>query len=253
MIAINEFANDQKYAIVKKRIKINKKKILRKAILRCDRERNDKLQKFERRKIFNRSCECSFEAVIILQFEKWNFTIKNVAHNHLFDERATHRKLTMFEKVKQQIALQTRMKIAFRHIFNNFRVNFDDDEIIKDKNVYNQKARFKKKTLKNLTATKVLFHEIYSRDFWFVKYYFEIEVEELKKLFFAYFNHMMTMICNWEILFIDIIYKINQYRMFLCVITKIIALNITFFVEFAFILNENSIIYEWILEQIVEL
>jgi hypothetical protein len=75
----------------------------------------------------------------------------------------------------------------------------------------------------------------------------------LKKLFFAYFNHMMTMICNWEILFIDIIYKINQYRMFLCVITKIIALNITFFVEFAFILNENSIIYEWILEQIVEL
>jgi hypothetical protein len=70
MTAINEFANDQKYAIVKKRIKINKKEVLRKAILRCDRERNDKLQEFERRKTFSRSCECSFEAVTILQFEK---------------------------------------------------------------------------------------------------------------------------------------------------------------------------------------
>jgi hypothetical protein len=70
MTAINEFANDQRYAIVKKRIKINKKEVLRKAILRCDRERNDKLQGFERRKTFSRSCECSFEAVTILQFER---------------------------------------------------------------------------------------------------------------------------------------------------------------------------------------
>jgi hypothetical protein len=70
MIAINKFANDQKYAIVKKRIKINKKEILRKAILRCDKERNDKFQEFERRKTFNRSCECSFETITILQFEK---------------------------------------------------------------------------------------------------------------------------------------------------------------------------------------
>jgi hypothetical protein len=70
MTAINEFASDQKYAIVKKRIKINKKEVLRKAILKCDKERNDKLQEFERRKTFNQSCECSFEAIIILQFEK---------------------------------------------------------------------------------------------------------------------------------------------------------------------------------------
>jgi hypothetical protein len=66
MIAINEFANDQEYAIVKKKIKINKKEILRKAILKCDKEKNDDLQEFERKRIFNRSCECSFETVIIL-------------------------------------------------------------------------------------------------------------------------------------------------------------------------------------------
>jgi hypothetical protein len=43
----------------------------------------------------------------------------------------------MFEKIKQQIILQTRMKIISRHIFNNFRINVNDDEIIKNKNMYN--------------------------------------------------------------------------------------------------------------------
>jgi hypothetical protein len=71
----------------------------------------------------------------------------------------------MFEKVKQQIILQTRMKITFRHIFNNFKINVDDDEIIKNRHVYDQRTKFKKKTLKNLTSIKALFHEIYSRDF----------------------------------------------------------------------------------------
>ncbi len=145
------------------------------------------------------------------------------------------------------------MKITFRHILINFRVNVDDDEIIKNKNVYNQIAKLKKKISKNLTSIKAFFNKIYSCDFWFVKHYCKIEVKELKKLFFAYLNYMMMMICNWKIFFIDIIYKFNQYRMSLCVIIKIIALNITFCVEFAFISNENSIIYKWILKQIIEL
>jgi hypothetical protein len=71
----------------------------------------------------------------------------------------------MIEKIKQQITLQTRMKIASRHIFINLRVNVDDDEIIKNRNVYNQRTRFKKKTLKNCTSTEVLFNKVYARNF----------------------------------------------------------------------------------------
>jgi hypothetical protein len=70
MTAINEFADDQDYAIVKKRIKISKKKILRKAMLRCDKKRNDDSQRFEKRQTFRRSIECSFKIVTTLQFEK---------------------------------------------------------------------------------------------------------------------------------------------------------------------------------------
>lgn len=49
MTAINQFVDDQKYAMIKKRIKISKKKVLRKAMLKCDREKKWKNQKHEKR------------------------------------------------------------------------------------------------------------------------------------------------------------------------------------------------------------
>ncbi len=65
--AINEFVDSQEYVVVRKRIKINKKKMLRKAILRCDKDEKHKYEKFEKRETFSRQCECLFEIIIILK------------------------------------------------------------------------------------------------------------------------------------------------------------------------------------------
>jgi biopolymer transport protein ExbB/TolQ len=67
--AVNEFADDQEYAIVKKRIKNSKKEVLRKVVLRCDKDENFKSQEFEKRKTSTRACECSFEVVTTLESE----------------------------------------------------------------------------------------------------------------------------------------------------------------------------------------
>jgi hypothetical protein len=67
IIVINEHADAQKYVVVKKRIKISKKEVLRKAMFMCDKEKNLKSQEFERRETFTRVCECSFELIVILQ------------------------------------------------------------------------------------------------------------------------------------------------------------------------------------------
>jgi hypothetical protein len=67
--AINEFVDSQEYVVVKKRIKINKKKVLRKTIFRCDKSEKHEYEKFEKRETFNRRCECSFEVVAILKAE----------------------------------------------------------------------------------------------------------------------------------------------------------------------------------------
>jgi hypothetical protein len=65
--AVNEFADDQDYVVVKKRIKNNKKEVLRKVVLRCDRDENLKSQEFEKRETSTRACDCSFEVVVTLE------------------------------------------------------------------------------------------------------------------------------------------------------------------------------------------
>jgi hypothetical protein len=65
--AVNEFANDQEYAVIKKRTKNSKKEVLRKAVLKCDKDENSKSQEFEKRETSTRACECSFEVVATLE------------------------------------------------------------------------------------------------------------------------------------------------------------------------------------------
>ncbi len=67
IIAVNQFADTQEYAVIKKRTKINKKEVIRKITFICDKDEKMKSQKFEKRKTSTRACECSFETMIILK------------------------------------------------------------------------------------------------------------------------------------------------------------------------------------------
>jgi hypothetical protein len=49
LVALNQFVEIQRYEVVKKRIKKSVKKILKEAMLRCDKEQNLKIQAFKRR------------------------------------------------------------------------------------------------------------------------------------------------------------------------------------------------------------
>lgn len=69
LAAVNEFAGDQGYEIVKKRTKKTKKRMLKKTMLRCDKKRNATPQGFERRDTAIRSTECPFDAVATLTEE----------------------------------------------------------------------------------------------------------------------------------------------------------------------------------------
>jgi hypothetical protein len=46
---VNEFADFQEYVVIKKRTKINKKSVIRKAILKCDKEENEKTKEYDKR------------------------------------------------------------------------------------------------------------------------------------------------------------------------------------------------------------
>ncbi len=67
IIAVNQFVDTQEYAVIKKRIKINKKKVIRKIIFMCDKDEKMKSQNFENRKTSTQVCECSCEIMITLK------------------------------------------------------------------------------------------------------------------------------------------------------------------------------------------
>lgn len=48
----------------------------------------------------------------------------------------------------------------------------------------------------------------------------------------------------------DCTYKTNRYKLPLLVITGVTALNISFYIAFAFLLNETTKDYVWVLEQL---
>jgi hypothetical protein len=67
LVVVNQFAGTQEYAVIKKRIKINKKEVIRKIILMCDKNEKMRSQDFEKRKTSTRACECFFETMITLE------------------------------------------------------------------------------------------------------------------------------------------------------------------------------------------
>jgi hypothetical protein len=70
LTAFNQFVETQRYDVIKKRTKKFAKEVLRKAVLRCDKDRDSKTQKFERRETSIRSSECPFDAVATLKDEE---------------------------------------------------------------------------------------------------------------------------------------------------------------------------------------
>ena len=69
------------------------------------------------------------------------------------------------------------------------------------------------------------------------------EVDEkglLTHLFFCRVSFKKILKHNYEVLLIDVIYKINKYKISLVIVIGCTALNIIFYVNFAFIREEKT-------------
>jgi hypothetical protein len=187
IVTINQHASKQKYAVIKKRMKKSKKEILRKAVLRCDKDKIAKSQEFNKRETSTRLCECSFETIVTLSIWDWQLNVKDVSHNHVSTSQESHlilRKMTLTSKIRQQIVTQTLTKTLSQQILTNLRT-IDDEKnaFFKIKDLYNQRQIMRHKSLRNLTATQTLMNELSVRKHWFVRHY--LETESLERLFFA--------------------------------------------------------------------
>ena len=262
MKSMNKYAKTEDYAIHKSRSKKNIDRVINKIWIVCDKKDKLEYKDQEHRSIFSRVIDCRFECIVKLNDdeknwsvnenrENWFLTIKNFAHNHLFDlfdVHSIHRKTTMTTNVKKKIAKKIRKEFKIFFILIDIRLNENEENsLFKSRDVYNVKAYLRNEELSSLTSTQTLMKTLSDNDKWFSK----IEIDEIKRFQYLFFtSHCMQklLIENFEIFIMNCIYKTNRYKIFFFIIVDVISLNNSFFVDFCFMKDENFNDYVWALE-----
>ena len=68
--AINNFASSQGYAVVKRRTKLSKKRVLIKAVLKCNWNKEYHSKNWSKREISSWKTNCPFDALAVLEADR---------------------------------------------------------------------------------------------------------------------------------------------------------------------------------------
>ena len=171
--AVNDFSSSQGYAVVKRRTKVSKKGVLRKAVLVCDRGRKYEASGHgKRRGNTSLRIECEFEAIALLEPDNmWHLTIKKAGHNHAGTHVVSHpslRKSYLTSEVREAVQIQSNLNVPPQKIIAGLRAEDDDENprfLAKD--IYNAKAAMKRKELGFRTPVQALLRNLEQGDWYF--------------------------------------------------------------------------------------
>ncbi len=149
--AINTFASLQGYALVKKRTKVSKKGVLRKAILMCDRSKEHITENWcKKEDTTTQKTDCPFDSVTLLKVDGWTFQIQNGSHNHeatLPGAHPTHRKTARTKEVLESIANHVKTGDPPQQTLTHLSLTQDPEKpFFKNQDIYNEQQRLRQQT-----------------------------------------------------------------------------------------------------------
>jgi hypothetical protein len=253
IVVVNTWAEAHDYALNIKRSNINKRRIKNKIWLKCDRD--DKCTSSVEQKrldVDSRLIECFFKAIAKWSLDEinWLLRIEDSAHNHdsiLFESYSALWKLTLINQIKDDIANQSRARITLRQILTALRLDNDsNNSMFKAADIYNVKTALRRDALESFTSIQALIQNLY-RDVWHCEY-LKNQLNRVTHLFFIKKISKKLLKTNLKILIMNFTYKINRYKLSLLIIFEVIALNISFYIVFDFILHEIVNDFIWVLK-----
>lgn len=122
----------------------------------------------------------------------------------------------------------------------------NEDFILIIRDVYNAKQIIRHNTLSVLTFIQYFLRHL-KRDNWYFWYQTTKINKEMTHLFFVKKHTSQLLKNNYEILFMNCIYKINRYKFSLLIIMRHSCRKIVFYVKFAFIATKKKDDFVWIL------
>lgn len=189
VVAVNNHAGPEGYAVVIARVKINKKGEKRKAWLRCDRGGKTRGPNGQRRiHTTSRLQEYPFKVTAkkLENQNDWMLTVEDPSHNHTPTLPGSHpalRKLALNHEVMEVIKNQSRVDIAPAKIITTLRLDTDEENpMLKPQDIYNAKAAIKRRALGGFTPVQALMHQL-DRENWTYNYE-KNDRDQIKRLFF---------------------------------------------------------------------
>ncbi len=121
--------------------------------------------------------------------------------------------------------------------------------MIKPKDTYNKHITQRQKYLGLFTLIQVLIIEFYKKDNWYI-HCIEDDENHIKQLLFAKVFSEKILKYNYEVLLIDVTYKTNKYKILLIIISRLMSLNISYYIAFVFVFKKIYEIYKWLPEYV---
>ncbi len=195
---VNKHAKKQGYSMTRKRSKRSKKGVLMKTWIRCDRGDDEDPKSYGHRITSSKRVDCPFECIAKLQFNiqdendlgDWILTIEHDDHNHLSTKPSASivqrniamQNPTMLREIQKEFWKDSKAS----SVLKGLRMDEDDeDSIFKPRDIWNEFARLRAKTLGVLTPTQALMQNLTNQEAWYVDYKARESDDQLEYLFFT--------------------------------------------------------------------
>ena len=253
---VNDFIKNQRYVVVIRNFKWNKKDEKTIAYFCCTKNQKVKNNTSkEDRNVVSKRTDCFFQIVAKLENNTWTFKRINIeTHNHeesaqFFHTRLRNQFMKRFD-VQKNILAQYKVNQKSSKILSFINIKYDsddlDDSIIEIRDISNALQLIRANEIDNKIFIQIFNVYLQSN---FDQWWARVKLDSMtKKIFYMYWinkTFMNMLRVNEKVMIVDCIYKINRYRMSLIICTEITCLNTFFYAEQVFFKDEKLNDYKW--------
>ena len=247
-VALNVFARQHGYGLVKDRTYKDKHDVRRRVVYVCDRHGVTKPSKKRpgakrRPNASSRRCDCSMKIDVVRVLGTCNWVIdprgKETIHNHAPSldpsSHPVHRRADMTSEVRDSII--TDGQTAVRAAQTLARINADNPYCsIAERDIYNQHQSAMRLRLNGKTRTQYLLDMLQSDEY--EKDYLKDTDNRLTHLFFAHDKVLQIFKANPDAILLDCTYKTNEFDLPLLNMVGVTGMNTTIHLAQVFLRNE---------------
>jgi len=243
--AVHQWAQEHGYGVKKHRTKEDKKGVVQRRNLECDRSGVHNVINPCRTRTGTRRTDCPFKVKLMRHLgdgETWKVEVVNPEHNH--DEswdpkvHTCHRKRDREDVLSNVKALSMAGQPA--RVVMTALLQEHPDTLLVSRDIYNQRAALRRERLGGLTPIEALIKALEEDNEWLFEVKIDDETRRVTHLFFTISHSIDLMRSFPDVLLMDCTYKTNKFKMPLLHFLGVTPIETNFSAGFCFLPGESA-------------